>query len=92
MRARYLGRPSKLLRSLLLNGEFEGQKKNEGALKTLRKLPSGTPSKKELTVTINGTSAVWTYGKKGDYWLNGKALMETLETLANNGHNKISIQ
>lgn len=74
------------------HGRKDSGKRNEGALKFLRKMPTvGTMTRKELTVTINGITNVWTLGKKNEYYLNGKGLTETLEITAKGTGNKITI-
>jgi hypothetical protein len=67
-------------------------KRDEAALKVLRKLPTvGTMTRKELTVTINGQSQVYTLGKGNEYF-NGKiSLTSVLETVAKGTGNKIQI-
>lgn len=73
-------------------GSQKDCKRNEGALKLLRKLPTvGTMTRKELTVTINGITNVWTLGKNNEYYFNGKGLTETLEITAKGTGNKITI-
>lgn len=60
----------------------------------IRTLPTiGTMERKQLTVTVNGLETVYTLGKKNEYYnAQGMALTKTLETLATEKGNKISIQ